>query len=107
MSDHGIGQCTRCGKCCQIFIPAGFAWGPEWEAYYHVHGYEVEFRAGKPFCLKIPTTCPHLKKELDVFEPHGEIDTGRMKCDIYDHRPELCRHDHKGINFYRPEGCTR
>jgi Fe-S-cluster containining protein len=103
--------CSQCGKCCRLFIPAGFTYGQDWLEYYNAHGFKVEYmddgKGGfKPKALLIPVQCPHLRDtQEDKFECCRD-EPRTYYCDIYETRPVLCRTDSKKAMYYKPEGCT-
>jgi len=89
-------ECKRCGECCKIISFGAIYGGADWNEYYYHRGVKLEPNVG----AVVPSICPHLK----------EISPGVYECDIYDHRPQLCRQDEiikKGLRFYRPKGCNQ
>lgn len=102
--------CSQCGKCCRLFIPAGFTYGQDWLEYYNAHGFKIEYmddgKGGlKPKTLLIPVQCPHLKRQRET-TTGGPLMDEKYYCDIYETRPALCRTDSGKAMYYRPEGCT-
>jgi hypothetical protein len=89
--------CSQCGECCKYLV-FGACWsGKDWEEKYAAHGCYVE--EGKGFV--VPCVCAHLKYNEE---------TKKHYCDIYDHRPNLCRNDYlkeHGMGSLKPKGCTR
>ena len=82
-------SCNSCGKCCEAWGSGGLSASPEeidwWETYRpdiarYVRGGEIWIN---PATDEYFDRCPWLRKS-----PDGKIFT----CDIYDDRPEDCRH---------------
>ena len=80
-------ECRRCGWCCShIVLQLEQKFSKVDRSWLEARGIKVRKGA-----VIIPPKCQHLTKDLDVFEPHGDIDTGKMKCTIYENRPLTCR----------------
>jgi Fe-S-cluster containining protein len=83
-------ECQRCGDCCRfVTVVTGPITNVDLRDYFIAHGFVVRAKS-----VVIPSVCQHLKPcpgfELSgiLAHPHPRV---RWYCDIYDHRPEICR----------------
>ena len=93
--------CSQCGECCKTLIFRATYIGKDWEEKYAAHGCYHLPKVG----LVVPCECKHLISSRP--EPRERT---KYYCDIYDHRPNLCRNDYLkryGMGSLKPEGCTR
>jgi Fe-S-cluster containining protein len=93
-------ECKKCGECCKVISFGAIYGGADWNEYYYHRGVKLKDGTG----ALVPSICPHLKRQ-----DAGMGETEYI-CDIYDHRPQLCRQEEilkKGLRFYRPPGCNQ
>jgi hypothetical protein len=101
-----MGECSRCGVCCQYLPRYIKGMSFEYLNYLIQHGITIE----GDWAL-IPHDCQHLKYEIPDRE---DISKDIWTCDIHDkpERSSLCRKFHgqkrgkKGTLFWVPERCT-
>jgi Fe-S-cluster containining protein len=74
-------ECSRCGECCTYIVyplKVPPRWARSYRAFLEARGVEVvKLPGGWGEGAKEPKRCPHLTED--------------NLCDIYDHRPDICR----------------
>lgn len=94
--------CNRCGDCCRyIAVPVQGQMSKEDKDWLRTRGCRIERGKGDLVWLVIPSVCPHL---VDINPDTGE-DLAWAYCDIYDDRPDNCKHYPNEFDW-KPRGCT-
>jgi Fe-S-cluster containining protein len=79
-----IGECTRCGKCCEgVGIVLEDAQCPEMDDYLRwaaLHHDVRVIRINGMVSIRLMRPCQHLERD----------DDGKAKCGIYENRPKVC-----------------